>query len=85
MRVLRAAPLQVIAARSYSLYLWHFPVAFAFNSLPGPLQLAVQLTVSVALAELTYRFVERRFLAHNNPLRETVGRGAGGRLITRTG
>jgi peptidoglycan/LPS O-acetylase OafA/YrhL len=60
--VLSAAPLQFLGARSYSWYLWHWPfvvfagVLFQKITVFGKLGAAI---ASLAVAALTYRFVER--------------------------
>jgi peptidoglycan/LPS O-acetylase OafA/YrhL len=56
-----ASPLLVRAGLlSYGLYLWHWPVIVLLEpaDLPRPGLVAVQLGVAIALAELSYRFVE---------------------------
>jgi peptidoglycan/LPS O-acetylase OafA/YrhL len=63
-RWLRAPGLVAIGLRSYSLYLWHWPVRVfltASSGLDGFSLFAVRLLVSVVLAEFSYRFVERPF------------------------
>ena len=58
---------------SYSLYLVHWPVAVFANyvygdAASGLIGLGIQLVIIFALAALTYRFIERPFLAgHNAP------------------
>lgn len=72
--LLSLAPLRWLGVRSYGIYLWHWPV-FALTRpgidmpLTGPLAIAVQVALTLALAALSYRFVEA-------PLRrpETIGR-----------
>ncbi|MEM8850545.1 MAG: acyltransferase family protein [Pseudomonadota bacterium] len=63
-----------IGKRSYSLYLWHWPlvVGFAYMTmdLPGPLAAAGLFVASVILADLSYRFVE-------TPFRQSPGTRAG--------
>lgn len=65
-RILGSAPLTAVGRRSYSLYLWHWPVYVATRpglDVPwtaGP-TLALRLVVTGALAELSYRFVEQPF------------------------
>src|SRR5215211_896558 len=62
-RVLGSAPLRWIGVRSYGIYLWHWPVFMVtrpdldvpFDGLP---LLALRLSVTVVLADLSYRFVE---------------------------
>ena len=62
-RVLGARPLVAIGRRSYSLYLWHWPVYVVTRpelDLPwssGP-TLVLRLALSAGLAELSYRYVE---------------------------
>jgi peptidoglycan/LPS O-acetylase OafA/YrhL len=63
-KVLQSRWLVAVGLRSYSLYLWHWPV-FVFVSprpgLDGASLFAVRLAVSVVLAEISYRMVERPF------------------------
>ena len=71
-RVLDVAPMRVVGARSYGLYLWHWPV-FVYTRpgldwpLHGSAALAARLAVTAVLAELSFRFVE-------TPLRHRVVR-----------
>jgi len=63
-RALDAAPLRWVAHRSYAMYLWHWPVAVVTRPgidlpWPAPVVLALRLGVTVALADLTYRGIER--------------------------
>ncbi|MCY3569189.1 MAG: acyltransferase family protein, partial [Chloroflexi bacterium] len=63
-RALETAPLRWMGERSYSIYLWHWPVLLAlqweFNFVPSTiLTVAVGLAATFMLAELSYRFVER--------------------------
>ncbi len=61
---LRLPWLVAVGLRSYSLYLWHWPV-YVFVSprpgLDGASLFVVRLVVSVVLAEISYRLVERPF------------------------
>lgn len=54
---------QWLGDRSYSLYLWHFPVIIVWTMLldrkPGYFDLIGMLVLSFVLAELSYRFVEQ--------------------------
>lgn len=64
---LGCGPMRWIGKRSYGIYLWHYPViALSEKQVntdgPEPLRIALQLAVSVALAALSYRYVE-------NPIR----------------
>jgi len=62
-RLLGSAPLRWVGVRSYGIYLWHWPVFMVtrpdldvpFDGLP---LLALRLTVTVALAHLSYRYIE---------------------------
>jgi hypothetical protein len=66
-RILDATPLSAIGARSYGLYLWHWPVLMlvlaALPELRTPLGAwsagAIALAVTAAAALLSYRFVEQ--------------------------
>ncbi|MCM3628588.1 acyltransferase family protein [Paenibacillus glycanilyticus] len=56
-------PLKWIGVRSYSLYIWHYPVIILTNpsnqaSKPGVLLIMVQIAASFILAALSYKFVE---------------------------
>jgi peptidoglycan/LPS O-acetylase OafA/YrhL len=73
MMILKTQPLQWIGARSYAIYLWHFPMLVmagrkwgdsgSIESLPVATRLAL-LAGSVGLAALSYRLVE-------NPVRHS--------------
>ena len=62
-RLLGSAPLRWLGVRSYGIYLWHWPVFMVtrpdldvpFDGLP---LLALRLTATVVLADLSYRYVE---------------------------
>lgn len=58
MRWVTAAPLRYLGRISYGLYLWH--VLLLFLNLP----VALALILSLGVAELSYRLVERRFIRH---------------------
>jgi len=65
-RSLSWTPLRWIGVRSYSLYLWHWPVFVWFTAertgLGGPLTTAICFALSLALADVSYRVIE-------NPIR----------------
>jgi peptidoglycan/LPS O-acetylase OafA/YrhL len=62
-RLLGSAPMRWLGVRSYGIYLWHWPVFMVtrpeldvpFGGLP---LLALRLTITLVLADLSYRFVE---------------------------
>jgi len=62
--VLRLAPLRWLGIRSYSLYLWHFPVFMLMRPeldipLTGLPSLVVRVAIALGCAELSYRFIEQ--------------------------
>ena len=62
-RVLGVAPLRAIGLRSYSIYLWHWPIFIVtrpgIDVHLGEIELlAVRLALTLLLAEISYRFVE---------------------------
>ncbi|MCA9799856.1 MAG: acyltransferase [Cyanobacteria bacterium HKST-UBA04] len=63
-RCLSCRPLVWLGLRSYSVYLWHYPV-FAFARLGagpmGPMEKLGAILLTLLLAELSYRFVEQPF------------------------
>lgn len=64
-RMWDAPPLRWLGLRSYSLYLWHVPVfllvASNLGGRPVWLKASVGLAAAFALAEVSYRFVEKPF------------------------
>jgi peptidoglycan/LPS O-acetylase OafA/YrhL len=61
-RLLSWQPLVVVGLWSYSLYLWHYPVARLTRvEFDGVTSTLITLAVSLVLAALTYRFIELRF------------------------
>lgn len=52
---------QYCGTRSYSLYLWHFPIAHLFVSQPRALRTVAWVVLSFLVAELSYRFIECPF------------------------
>ena len=69
--LLRSRPLVWIGDRSYGLYLWHWPL-LVFGERIGDGLWPIAITMSFALAALSYRFVEEPFRAN----RSIVGRRA---------
>jgi peptidoglycan/LPS O-acetylase OafA/YrhL len=68
----RPAPVW-LGRRSYGLYLWHFPIlSLAINhapmAVPEPVLLVAAVLVSVAVAALSYRYVELPFLRRRSPV-----------------
>lgn len=68
--LLAIAPLRYIGRRSYGLYLWHWPVfqvTRPHSDIPisGTANLALRFTLTFAIAEVSYRYIER-------PVREGV-------------
>lgn len=63
-KMLRSRWLVAVGLRSYSLYLWHWPVRVFVSPRPGfdgaPL-FVVRLAISVVLAEISFRAIERPF------------------------
>ena len=53
---------------SYSTYIWHLPIEVTFYSLGLPLLqwIAISYTVSMTIATLSYRYVEKPFLSFRN-------------------
>ena len=61
-RLLAQRPVVWIGLLSYSLYLWHWPLlTFQRFILPGPWQATVAVLLSILLAALSLRFIERPF------------------------
>ncbi|HET7017347.1 MAG TPA: acyltransferase family protein [Streptosporangiaceae bacterium] len=55
------APLRWIGARSYGIYLWHYPVIVLttpVNTKPDLLRAALQIAAAIGLAALSWRFIE---------------------------
>ena len=64
--VLGNPPLVWLGLRSYSFYLWHWPVLMLTRPdidvpLNGPFLVILQLAATLALADLSYRYVEQPF------------------------
>jgi peptidoglycan/LPS O-acetylase OafA/YrhL len=64
--VVGCSPMRWLGVRSYSFYLWHWPVLELTRpgidvSLHGPVLFALQLAATIGLADLSYRYVEQPF------------------------
>ena len=83
--VLDWGPLRWIGARSYGLYLWHWPIfVLVTQALPTPLPPGTQwilggitLTITLAFAGFSYRFIEHPI--HRDGCRTTLSRWIGAR------
>lgn len=63
---LSAPMLHYVGLRSYSIYLWHWPIFLVTRphldlALDGPALVALRLSLTIALAEISYRYVETPF------------------------
>jgi peptidoglycan/LPS O-acetylase OafA/YrhL len=70
--LLGQAPVLWLGLRSYSFYLWHYPVLMLTRpgldvSLPRGILIPMQLLAVLLLADLSYRFVELPFRGKTNP------------------
>ncbi|HTX47847.1 MAG TPA: acyltransferase [Caulobacteraceae bacterium] len=68
--ILRLPPLVRLGEISYGVYLWHMPVIAALGYPVGLGAATLDLGVSILVAALSWRFVERRFLRRDG-LRST--------------
>jgi peptidoglycan/LPS O-acetylase OafA/YrhL len=62
-KVLDSPPLRWIGVRSYSIYLWHWPIALVTRpgidtTMPLWLDQFLRISLTVALSDVTYRYVE---------------------------
>ena len=65
--VLSADPLQLLGARSYSLYLWHWPVLVLFEArfgTPDALGTAVLIVGALSLSAVSYNVIEQPIRHH---------------------
>ena len=65
--VLEWGPLRWVGRVSYGLYLWHFPVFHLIDKHPlgqsGPVVVAMKFAATFLIAAVSFRLVERPFLA----------------------
>ena len=58
-RLLNLRPMQWLGLRSYSAYLWHFPIGvLTLQVVDGKLQLFLATGLTLLMAELSFRFIE---------------------------
>lgn len=74
-KVLAWRPLKFVGLISYSLYLWHWPVivfvrAYRYPSVPFKFDRLAVILASIALATISWRFVERPFRGSSNKSRK---------------
>lgn len=70
-RLLGLPPLLALGRRSYSLYLWHWPVFVLMRwtiGLEGPTRMVLAVLLTAMLAEASWRWIEQP-LRHSTPLR----------------
>jgi peptidoglycan/LPS O-acetylase OafA/YrhL len=63
-------PMRFIGLMSYSLYLWHLPFVDGWMPFMGPRPLPWRIAVAFVVAYLSYRLLERPFLAGRKRLTE---------------
>jgi peptidoglycan/LPS O-acetylase OafA/YrhL len=66
-RILGAPPLRWIGVRSYGIYLWHYPIIVLTSPVDGtasPVLTMAQVGATVAVAALSWRFVEEPIRKH---------------------
>lgn len=84
--LLRSSLFQWGGSRSYSLYLWHYPVSFFLHPYDFffPAKLALMAALTVGAAELSYRLVEQPFQRFGRArLARRTGGGAEGETETK--
>ena len=61
-----------LGQRSYSIYLWHWPIIWLLSVLfnpSKPLLLTIVLPITLVLSDISYRFIERPFMLRRKSLR----------------
>ncbi len=86
-RILRLAPFQWLGARSYSLYLWHWPLLVIAAERVGKTSLnigwnLVLVAVALVLSMATYRFVEQPVRRWRSSKRATFLAAASAVIVT---
>lgn len=66
---LASTPARYLGRRSYALYLWNLPIAYYLAGLGLWPQLVLTSMLTLTIAELSYRFVERPALRRKDRLR----------------
>ncbi|MDJ0663488.1 MAG: acyltransferase [Acidimicrobiia bacterium] len=71
-RVMTLSPLLYLGKISYGLYLWHYTVYFVVkkNVTVYPYKPLLQISLSLIVAALSYRYIERPFLRWKDRLRQ---------------
>lgn len=84
--LLRSGLLQKLGLWSYSIYLWHWPVAVAFSYYDVPsTYIPIGMVVSVLLGYLSYALVETRRFSFNFTFRNASGYAAVALVFALTG
>lgn len=85
-RALSLPPMRFVGAISYSLYLWHWPViVFSRHALqrePALVEKGLLFALMIALAALSWRFVERPARSTRLPVRSILALGGAAMLVT---
>lgn len=78
-RILSSRPFVYLGLLSYSIYLWHYPIAFALNGIfPPVVNVLIVSALSIVISAISYRYVER-------PLRDARRRFRGRRQLIEAG
>jgi peptidoglycan/LPS O-acetylase OafA/YrhL len=84
-RALSVRPVVFVGLISYSFYLWHWPIhvfsKYVSNSIQSPVQTGALITLSLALAVLSWRFVEQPFRRRGLFSRRAVFRIGGAAML----